>query len=157
MWSIANDCFDSTSNWVLAYILRNLDQWRFIQDLRQRRFWLGLLIKIVFFAGTYSTQRWMFHPREALRGTFGELYPKQWVSIDILMWTCTSQALKTMGNLGLTWQRKPFLLLRIRLHGSRIRKIPTCNLGFRHTWVQMQFVSNRTSTYLQCFLKSTER
>ena len=129
LWSTENDCIHSTRHtWALEDIIEKLDQWRFSQILRHRRNWLGLLIKIVFFAGTYSKQRWRSHSREALVALLDELYPKQWVSIYQTMWTCTSQASKIMGNLGLTWQRKPFLLLRTA-HGTAFEYNAGCVLG----------------------------
>ena len=57
LWSIANDCFDSTSLFGYQQTIWEIWSVKFYSFLRNRRNWTELLIKIIFFAGTYLMPR----------------------------------------------------------------------------------------------------
>ena len=57
LWSIANDCSDSISLFGYQQTIWEIWSVKFYSFLRNRRNWTELLIKIIFFAGTYLLPR----------------------------------------------------------------------------------------------------
>lgn len=90
--------------------------------LRHRRYRLKLLITIVLFAGTYSKQWYTIDlEKHSLHSLFIYNQSNE-VSVSQMTWICTNQASITMGNLGLTWQRK-LLLIKVN-EAWKLEKIP---------------------------------